>query len=254
MADYRYLRAFAVVAKNLSFKNAAQELKISLSAVSRQISLLEASIGCELFIRSNKQLMLTPVGIKLASSVESFEGHLSALQGEAPLRIGCLQSVFEFFFVEVIKKHPKLFSSALDVEIGSPMELQQKAEAGQLDLLITNIDPKQSTLMSGFKLFQESIDWINAPIKEKDRVIVFSAFENHYTIEQRHAKNRIRINSFNGALSLTAHKLGNSLVAQPVKTKKRNSGSQWIFAAAPNYKNPPAQLRSILNVLKNWKL
>ncbi|WP_393096157.1 LysR family transcriptional regulator, partial [Halobacteriovorax sp. ZH3_bin.1] len=43
--DYRYLRAFTLTAKYLSFSKAAAELKIAQSAVSRQVKLLEESMN-----------------------------------------------------------------------------------------------------------------------------------------------------------------------------------------------------------------
>lgn len=53
--DYRYLKAFILTARNSSFSKAAEELKIAQSAVSRQIKLLEESVGEELIIRSSKK-------------------------------------------------------------------------------------------------------------------------------------------------------------------------------------------------------
>ncbi|MBC7690205.1 MAG: LysR family transcriptional regulator, partial [Methylotenera sp.] len=47
MVDYRYLKAFLAAANYLNFTRAAEELKISVSALSRQISLLEQSCSTE---------------------------------------------------------------------------------------------------------------------------------------------------------------------------------------------------------------
>ena len=60
--DYRYLKAFMVTARYLNFSKAAQELNIAQSAVSRQIKLLEESVGDQLIIRSSKKVLLTDKG------------------------------------------------------------------------------------------------------------------------------------------------------------------------------------------------
>ena len=53
------LRAFEAAARLLSFKDAAEELKITPSAVSRHIRSLELTLGIELFERGFRQVQLT---------------------------------------------------------------------------------------------------------------------------------------------------------------------------------------------------
>jgi len=60
--DYRYLKAFMITARYLNFSKAAQELNIAQSAVSRQIKLLEESVGQQLIVRSSKKVLLTEKG------------------------------------------------------------------------------------------------------------------------------------------------------------------------------------------------
>lgn len=64
---YRYpnvteLLAFASSAKHLNFSRAARELSLTPSAVSRQISGLEALLGVQLFVRDGRNLVLTRSG------------------------------------------------------------------------------------------------------------------------------------------------------------------------------------------------
>lgn len=54
------LRAFEAAARHLSFTNAAIELNVTHSAVSQQVKQLEALLGCPLFLRVPRGLMLTP--------------------------------------------------------------------------------------------------------------------------------------------------------------------------------------------------
>lgn len=56
------LRTFSVVAKNLHFTRAAEELNLSQPAVSHQIKLLEEEIGEPLFLREKDGVLLTKAG------------------------------------------------------------------------------------------------------------------------------------------------------------------------------------------------
>jgi len=56
------LRTFEVAGRRLSFARAANELRVTPSAVSRQVRTLEEALGLELFRRGNRTLALTPAG------------------------------------------------------------------------------------------------------------------------------------------------------------------------------------------------
>ncbi len=56
------LRAFEAAARHLSFTRAADELFVTQAAVSHQIKSLEDFLGVPLFIRRNRQLLLTDEG------------------------------------------------------------------------------------------------------------------------------------------------------------------------------------------------
>lgn len=63
------LRAFAVAARHLSFKQAAAELHVTPGAISQQIKLLEQALGVRLFARFNRRLQLTPAGAGYLPSI-----------------------------------------------------------------------------------------------------------------------------------------------------------------------------------------
>src|SRR5690554_8180437 len=54
------LRAFEAAGRTGSFRNAAQELHLSPSAISHAIRKLEDHIGIKLFLRSTRSIQLTP--------------------------------------------------------------------------------------------------------------------------------------------------------------------------------------------------
>ncbi len=63
------LRAFEAVARRLSFREAAEELHLTQSAVSRQIKALEDEIGAPLFLRGTRHVEITADGLLLHRAV-----------------------------------------------------------------------------------------------------------------------------------------------------------------------------------------
>jgi LysR family glycine cleavage system transcriptional activator len=87
------LRAFEAAARKLSFKDAAEELGLTPTAISHHIRILEDHCGVKLFRRRPRPLALTPAGEKLLPGLRTgFDTFASALSSigrteSAPLRI-----------------------------------------------------------------------------------------------------------------------------------------------------------------------
>lgn len=61
----RLLRAFLTVAEELHFTRAAARLYVAQQALSRDVRRLERELGAELFVRTTRQVVLTPDGERL---------------------------------------------------------------------------------------------------------------------------------------------------------------------------------------------
>lgn len=94
--DWDKLRIFHAVAEAGSFTHAGEKLSLSQSAVSRQISTLEESLGVPLFHRHARGLILTEQGEMLQRAAKDIFGKLSMVESklvdskqlpEGPLRI-----------------------------------------------------------------------------------------------------------------------------------------------------------------------
>lgn len=81
--NYEYYRTFYFVAKYQSFTKAANALYASQPNVTRSINKLEEQLGCRLFERSNRGVVLTPEGEKLFAHIEIAQEHIQ--QGENEL-------------------------------------------------------------------------------------------------------------------------------------------------------------------------
>lgn len=80
MLDWDKLRIFYTVAHASSFTHAGETLFLSQSAVSRQISALEESLGVVLFHRHARGLLLTEQGEILLQTVRDVYGRLAAVE------------------------------------------------------------------------------------------------------------------------------------------------------------------------------
>ena len=72
------LRSFEAAARLLSFKAAAEELRVTPASVSNQIRQLERDWNCPLFVRKTRQVELTDAGRALAQSCQRAFGDLQA--------------------------------------------------------------------------------------------------------------------------------------------------------------------------------
>ena len=76
------LRAFEAVARLNSISAAADELKVTRPAVSKQVSLLEASLGISLLVRVGNAIRLTPAGKELFDGLQrAFDIMASTVEG-----------------------------------------------------------------------------------------------------------------------------------------------------------------------------
>ncbi len=82
LQDWDKLRIFHAAAEAGSFTHAAERLGMSQSAVSRQISALEASLGLKLFIRHARGLVLTEVGDQLFATAQRINGDLQSVENQ----------------------------------------------------------------------------------------------------------------------------------------------------------------------------
>lgn len=90
------LRSFEAAARLLSFKGAAEELRVTPTSVSNQIRQLEKDWGCLLFVRKTRQVILTDAGRSLARVTSrafddirtEVEAHIASYRKTVTLAVG----------------------------------------------------------------------------------------------------------------------------------------------------------------------
>ena len=136
-SNIRGLQAFCAAAQHLSFKEAANDLCLTPSAVSHQISELEEHLGAQLFKRSTRSIALTAEGATLyqeiSPSLKTIEDATNKIR-KTETRHSLLVQMPEFFTSELLMPHISEFTSEhkdidLNIEgLGVEEELNSEAD------------------------------------------------------------------------------------------------------------------------------
>jgi DNA-binding transcriptional LysR family regulator len=144
----KQIKYFISIADTGSFTEAAAQCFISQSAVSKQISFLEAELGVQLIERQPRSVLLTDAGRylykygrQLIEDAEKLKrGVLAAsIKYGERFTIACLSdSMTEFLYLTLAKfkkQHPHVI---VDVYITGQMSAFAELESGQADVLLSN--------------------------------------------------------------------------------------------------------------------
>lgn len=152
--NFELYKVFYHVAKHLSFSLAADELYISQSAVSQAIKLLEQKLQAKLFIRSTKQVRLSPAGILLFTHVEQAfqflklgERNINELhcleQGE--LKIGASDTICKHYLLPYFKQFHQLYPKIKLKVTNRPSPVcAELLTKGLVDISVVNLAHDQS--------------------------------------------------------------------------------------------------------------
>lgn len=80
--DSQYLRVFCALARHLNMSRAAQELELTPSGISHCIKSLENDLGCRLFERTSRKIVLTPAGFEFRTEAEAILEHMSSARSK----------------------------------------------------------------------------------------------------------------------------------------------------------------------------
>lgn len=147
--NYHHLQYFWHVAKGGNLSKVAEKLHVSQSALSSQIKQLEESLGCQLFLRLGKKLVLTEMGNAVLSYAESIfnkgielENYVKQGVGaeNKVVRIGVLSTMSRNFIESFVE--PVLNNSTFKLEIyaSGQSTLLSGLNYHQLNLALTNIE------------------------------------------------------------------------------------------------------------------
>lgn len=142
------IEIFLTVAEQLNLSDAAKDLFINQSAVSRWIQRLETCLGTQLFVRNNRGVELTEHGEFLYTELKPLYEKLSEIMQniskvyatkETILRIGCMDSPEVVGALKpVIRKFEKIYPDILiKIDLLSLKDLREALVCGKTDFIIT---------------------------------------------------------------------------------------------------------------------
>jgi len=135
--ELRQLEAFVAVAEERNFTRAAARLHVGQSGLSATIRTLERDLHAPLFLRTTRNVALTPAGLALLgnarrtlTSARAAEEAVAAVEGlrRGTLKLGILQSSSLFDLPGILKRYR-------DVYPGVELRLNQTSSADAVRLL-----------------------------------------------------------------------------------------------------------------------
>jgi DNA-binding transcriptional LysR family regulator len=263
--DYRYLKAFMVTSRYLNFSKAAQELNIAQLAVSRQIKLLEESVGQQLIIRSSKKVLLTEKGQFLLKELAEFEAKLQNVffgHMNKTVRVGILHGLLETWFNDVMVEFSKSSLHQLIVEVNSVENLKEKLHNGKYDLIFTT-DNIQSELVSSLKLFEEKMVLVSKnEINQKEGQdypwIVYSEQDHLFQLYKKRSQKIVVVNSITTILKLVKKGVGIAIIPEHTLDKEnhlktyelKGLAKQHIHLSSLNFKTMPEHIKTLVEMIK----
>jgi DNA-binding transcriptional LysR family regulator len=165
---------FLTVAKYLNFSEAARQLFVTQSALSKQIAAFENELGFEIFHRTKRSVLLTPAGAILCKDLkelqQSFKHTLDkarqanlGLSGDLHICILDGLTVPQMFLSILSKFEARFPNINLNMSRYSFSKLRDNLNTGSIDLAIT----------LSFEV-SDRPEWISSPIVREDDVLAFS--------------------------------------------------------------------------------
>ncbi len=171
--DTRQLRAFVTLARRGSFTMAAQELHLSQSAVSHSMKALETDLGCRLFDRMSKKVLLTQAGEQLLQHADKILLEMSVARetinqlgkwGRGRLRVGASTTACQYILPEVLSEFKKSYPHALiTVQPGDTREAIEMLRHNQIDLAVA-LEPKRDDSLEFTALFADEMQFVLSPM------------------------------------------------------------------------------------------
>lgn len=184
MIELRHIEHFLAVVRSNGVRQAARDVHISPSSLTRSIQLLEDYYGKPLMQRSGRTMILTPHGDYLCQEFESIMKGVQSIKPKlaqldaldhGSLRVGLNPTIADTLLPKVgmrfVGEYPNI---KISTDIGTVNRLLDLLAAGELDLIVglDGVLKKQRNLELMSLLETEALWWVRKghPLLEKERV------------------------------------------------------------------------------------
>jgi LysR family transcriptional regulator, low CO2-responsive transcriptional regulator len=256
--DSRQLRAFVSLARHGSFTVAAKELFLTQSAVSHSLRALEEDLGCRLFDRMGKNILLTLAGEQLLPHAEKIlvQMHqarvgLDKLQnwGQSRLRLCASTTACQYILPGVLREFQKTFPNVqVTIEPGDTKQALELLSAKEIDCAVC-LEPDREERFDFRPLFSDELmflvgaehPWARAGAVDRDQIglqnyvlynkgtYTFELIERYFRAECISLNTVIELRSMDAIKELVKIGLGISILAPWVAEKELADGSLSSF-------------------------
>lgn len=149
--NLNFIRCFEVLSETLNFSDASEKLRLAQSNVSRQIKILEESLGVRLFNRTRQGVTLTAEGLRFKNEILPLTRELdvklggfrnAATEEAGEIRLGCFSEVGRNFFMplclEFRKAHPRI---TLEMKYETEAEILEGVQRSRIEFGIVSHPP-----------------------------------------------------------------------------------------------------------------
>lgn len=165
--DTQLLQAFAAVAENGSFSEAAEELHLTQPAVSKRIALLESQLDCSLFDRISRQVTLTEAGRALLPHAQTVlqelraaKRHIQDLRGGVTglLTMGISHHMGLHRLPDVLKKFTQQYPEVrLDIDFLDSEEAYERVFLGEVELGVITLAPEEKISLQQIPIWKDEL-------------------------------------------------------------------------------------------------
>lgn len=256
--DSRQLRAFVSLARHGSFTIAARELCLTQSAVSHSMRALEEDLGCRLFDRLGKKILLTLAGEQLLPHADEILKRMAKARagvtklsewGQTRLRVCASTTACQYILPTVLRDFQKMFPKVqLNIEPGDTHEALNLLEQKQIDCAIC-LEPEREERFEFRPLFSDELLFLvgaEHPWAKKGEVnrneipdqnyvlynkgtYTFDLVERYFRMEQITLNTVIELRSMEAIKELVKVGVGISILAPWVAEKELTDRSLSAF-------------------------
>lgn len=245
----RGLRSFCFAARTLSFKDAANQLYLTPSAVSHQIKQLEEQLGIELFERQTRSIRLTAAGKNFYDSVsplikalEKTINEFSQLQENVTISI----TLPEFFASELLMPKLSEWTSEhpnTNLQLNTLKTRKELTKQSDLSIVLSSSKPHEGVVHELFSLSYTPAcnkenwqAWQENPfqalnevplILHKARPWAWHQWAEHAGVEDFAPKQIIQVDSMFGVARAAQQGMGIALIPLPISQTWFDE--QWLF-------------------------
>jgi DNA-binding transcriptional LysR family regulator len=252
--DTRQVRAFCVLARTGSYTQTARELHLTQSGVSHSMKALERDVGCRLFDKLGKKVVLTQAGeqllqhaTKILQEMENARETLAHLGrwGRGRLRLGASTTACQHILPTVLREFKESFPDHnINIEPGDSPGLVASLLRQRLDLALA-LEVENEPQLEFHPLFTDELHfivgalhpWARAQRVEREEIprqnyilynkasITFRLIEDYFRQEEVVLNTVIELGSMEAIKELVKLGLGISIASPWIARKEIEEGS-----------------------------